>query len=366
MKKVLIIAQGGLNRGGIQTVIMNYLRCLHNTYSFDIVVFSKDKRDYDEEFLSYGGQIFRMYYGGGSSRLGKQREKFLRFTKGYFYLKKILKDGGPYDVVHCHNGIESTFALKAAKKMNVPVRISQAHVIFDDHNNNYFFRVKNDFLKKIINKNATHQIGCSKLACDSSFFASYFIIKNPFDSIVFSQTDYDENSFSCPVLIQVGNISNLKNQLYSAKILYHIVKRYKDARLIFVGKAYGGYDLLLNDYIDSNSLKGNVEFHSATSNIPLLMSQACYLVQPSRTESFAIVLVEAQSMGLRCFASDVIPQEANAGGVRYLSIEDDPCIWANSIMHDFEQSGGCREHYDCSDYKAETISFEIDKIYNSK
>ena len=64
MKKVLIIAQGGLNRGGIQTVIMNYLRCLHNTYSFDIVVFSKDKRDYDEEFLSYGGQIFRMYYGG--------------------------------------------------------------------------------------------------------------------------------------------------------------------------------------------------------------------------------------------------------------------------------------------------------------
>ena len=47
MKKVLIIAQGGLNRGGIQTVIMNYLRCLHNTYSFDIVVFSKDKRDYD-------------------------------------------------------------------------------------------------------------------------------------------------------------------------------------------------------------------------------------------------------------------------------------------------------------------------------
>lgn len=26
MKKVLIIAQGGLNRGGIQTVIMNYLR----------------------------------------------------------------------------------------------------------------------------------------------------------------------------------------------------------------------------------------------------------------------------------------------------------------------------------------------------
>ena len=35
-------------------------------------------------------------------------------------------------------------------------------------------------------------------------------------------------------------------------------------------------------------------------------------------------------------------------------------------MHDFEQSGGCREHYDCSDYKAETISFEIDKIYNSK
>lgn len=366
MKKVLIVAQGGLNRGGIQTVIMNYIRNLHNKYIFDIVVFCNDKRDYDDEFLSYGGQIFRIYFGRGNSRLGKQREKFLRFTKGYFFLKEVLKDKGPYDIIHCHNGIEGAFALKAAKDMNVPVRISQAHVIFDDRGNNFIFKAKNLFLKSCIQKYATHQIGCSMLACESCFKGEYSIIKNPFDSDAFCQEKFEAKVFSQPVLIQVGNISSLKNQLFSAKVLFYIIKRYKDARLIFVGKAYGGYDLLLNDYISANSLNGNVEFHSETSNIPLLMSQAGYLVQPSKTESFAIVLVEAQSMGLRCFASDVIPPEANAGGVRYLSIDDDPRVWANAIMQDFEKFRGSREHYDCSEYKAEIISLEIDKIYSSK
>lgn len=366
MKKVLIVAQGGLNRGGIQTVIMNYIRNLHNKYVFDIVVFCNDKRDYDDEFLSFGGQIFRLYYGGGKSRFSKQREKLLRFIKGYFFIKKVLKEKGPYDIIHCHNGIESAFALKAAKDMNVPIRISQAHVIFDDHSNNFIFKAKNLILKRSVRKYATHQIGCSILACESCFKGKYSVIKNPFDSDVFCQKKFEAKKFTSPVLIQVGNISSLKNQLFSASVLLDIVKRYKDARLIFVGKAYGGYDILLKNYISANSLNENVEFHSANSNIPLLMSQAGYLVQPSKTESFAIVLVEAQSMGLRCFASDVIPQEANAGGVRYLSINDDPSVWANAIIQDFEKFRGCREHYDCSEYKAEIISLEIDKIYSSK
>ncbi len=365
MKKVLVIAQGGLNRGGIQTVIMNYLRNLHNNYSFDIVVFSKDIRDYDKEFLSFGGRIFRLYYNSGNTRIGKQREKFLRFTKGYLQLKKIMKDYGPYDIIHCHNGIESAFSLKAAKEMKIPIRITQAHVIFNDQYSNLFFRLKNTVLKKIIFNNATHQIGCSQLACTTSFYGKYSIIMNPYDSKAFSQNKFIENSFSAPVLIQVGNISSLKNQLYSVSILSHIVKRYRNAKLIIVGKAFGNYITQLDEYISANLLKDNIEFYQADSNIPLLMSQACYLVQPSTTESFAIVLVEAQSMGLRCFASDIIPQEANAGGVRYMSIKENSEKWAKAIMNDFEQSGGHREHYDCSSYRAEKISLEISKIYNS-
>ena len=157
------------------------------------------------------------------------------------------------------------------------------------------------------------------LACESCFKGEYSIIKNPFDSYSFCQEKFEAKVFSQPVLIQVGNISSLKNQLFSAKVLFYIIKRYKDARLIFVGKAYGGYDLLLNNYISANSLNGNVEFYSETSNIPLLMSQAGYLLQPSRTESFAIVLVEAQSMGLRCFASNVIPQLHSSASIKALT-----------------------------------------------
>ena len=40
MNKILLVAQGGFERGGIQSVLINIVRTLHTRYRFDIVLFT--------------------------------------------------------------------------------------------------------------------------------------------------------------------------------------------------------------------------------------------------------------------------------------------------------------------------------------
>ena len=90
-EKILLIAQEGLNKGGVQTVIMSIVRNLSHKYQFDIVLFTKEQRFYDNEFLEYGGRIFRIAFLKSRNVNVRRVEKLLRNTLGLFYLKRIIK-----------------------------------------------------------------------------------------------------------------------------------------------------------------------------------------------------------------------------------------------------------------------------------
>ena len=78
------------------------------------------------------------------------------------------------------------------------------------------------------------------------------------------------------------------------------------------------------------------------------MHSASVLMQPSVTEGFGIVLVEAQATGLFCCASDSVPRQTDLGGAVYLPLSDGPGKWADAIL----SQGRYRERhpYDCSPY----------------
>ena len=50
----------GLGNGGVQAVMMNIIRNMHKEYLFDMLLFTSEKRHYDDEFLTYGGKIYRI------------------------------------------------------------------------------------------------------------------------------------------------------------------------------------------------------------------------------------------------------------------------------------------------------------------
>lgn len=363
MEKILLVAQEGLNKGGVQTVIMSIVRNLSHKYQFDIILFTNEERFYDEEFESYGGQIFRISFIKSRNKYARRFEKFLRKTLGFHLIKKIIRKNGPYKAIHCHNSIESPTALSAAIECGIRNRLNQIHVVFNDVDSSSIMKKRHDELKKQMFEKATTCIGCSELACRSFFKNNFLIVLNPFDEERFKLQDI-ETTFSSPKLIQVGNFSNLKNQIYSLMIFKEILKEFPEAHLTFVGHDDGGYEAKMENIIKQLSIDDKIEMYPADADIPQLMNCSSYLLMPSRTESFGIVLVEAQAMGLRCFASDIIPKEPNAGGCKYLSISEDPKVWAEAIIEDFSITKGIHQVFNIDKFKSGTIANQIDQLYN--
>lgn len=366
MNKILLVAQGGFERGGIQSVLINIVRTLHTRYRFDIVLFTNTHGGYEEEFLRYGGNVFTIpisEYG-----IKKQISGYTRFITDYKRIKKIIKENGPYQCIHTNSGIDSWTALKAANECGIKCRIAHSHVVYNNLESAFTRKLIDKLSAHKIKRYATHLLGCSQLACDSMYGKNTqsIVLPNPYDDLKFDSGKYDQNlDTDSPVLIQVGSYSNIKNQIYSLKILLHLIKVYPYAKIHFVGFDNDNYESQMKDFIINNKIEANVEMHSADSNIPELLSKSHYFLLPSRTESFAIVLVEAQAMGLKCFVSDVVPTVSNAGGCIYLSIRDSEILWADTIISDFVRTKGTHAKYDCSKFTNAEYASKINQIYSA-
>lgn len=59
-KRVLMVSCEGLGNGGVQAIMMGIVRNLYTECHFDMLLFTSEKRYYDDEFLKYGGKIFRV------------------------------------------------------------------------------------------------------------------------------------------------------------------------------------------------------------------------------------------------------------------------------------------------------------------
>ena len=91
-----------------------------------------------------------------------------------------------------------------------------------------------------------------------------------------------------------------------------------------------------------------------------------YLLLPSKKEGFGIVAIEAQSVGDRVFASDMIPKTIDCGGVVFLSLNKGAENWANTLINDYEITRGEHKNYDCSAFCLENVMEVYQKIYEGK
>ena len=135
--------------------------------------------------------------------------------------------------------------------------------------------------------------------------------------------------------VQIGTFSITKNQLFSVKVIQALRKIGHDARLVLIGFQDGSYIELVKKYVTEHRLGECVSFLSGETDSRIVLSGASYLLMPSLHEGFGIVLIEAQAMGVKCFASDQIPRSTNCGGVEYLPLDTN--LWVKSIEEDFQK-----------------------------
>ena len=109
-----------MDRGGIETMLMNYYRHIDRSkVQFDFIVNKQKPGDYDDEIRRLGGHI---YQSPGLDPL--HYPAYLRFVQQTVAADPRIR------ILHAHNEAMELYALKGAEKAGLPVRIAHAHNIW--------------------------------------------------------------------------------------------------------------------------------------------------------------------------------------------------------------------------------------------
>lgn len=365
-KKILLVFDKGLGHGGVQSVLMSIVRNLSYEYTFDIIVNTSLKLFFNDEFLSYGGNIFQISYYEGKSSFLKRADFYVRGLYLYRKCLKTIHENMPYIAIHCHNAYESGPVLMAAAKLGIPIRMLHSHAIPTP--DPFIRKLLTDIYKQMYLKNGNYFIGCSEEACVSMFgeVVPYKIISNSYDNKKFNgMLHLNSTSNSQLRLIQVGRFDRIKNQSFSLTLLKKILDKMPNATLDLVGSDGGDAEKTLITEAKNLSIEKHVSIYRTDADIPLLLRRANAFILPSIVEGFGIALVEAQAMGLRCYASDSVPRTTDCGGCMYISLADID-RWVDVILNDYFLYKGKHEIYDCGEYSEENIMNHYLKIYGGR
>lgn len=122
------------------------------------------------------------------------------------------------------------------------------------------------------------------------------VIPNPISFLPQKKTTQKEKRIIC-----VGSISYNKGYDLLIEAWNLIAKDFPDWKIDIFGKGDASkYQKMINDY----HLQESIHFCGPTNNVQQEMSHSSFLVLPSRSEGFGMVLIEAMACGIPCIAFD--------------------------------------------------------------
>lgn len=317
-----------MNRGGLETMLMNYYRNIDRTkVQFDFLTHrpENEKKDYDDEIRSLGGKIYHMPVLNPFSR------NYMKSLDAFF------KEHKEYKIVHSHLDCLSAYPLKIAKKNGVPVRIAHSHNTSQEKNLKYLIK---DYSKKQIPKYATHLFACGREAGEWMFGNHKFqIMNNAIDAKKFvyneevrKQKRQELGLDGKFVVGHVGRFNLQKNHEFLIEIFKELSIKEQDAVLLLVGN--GELQDKIKEKVEKMGLEKRVIFYGISERIYEILQVMDSFVFPSLFEGLGIALVEAQAAGIQSFASkDVIPQEAKVTKLcHFISLDKSPKEWSEHIL----------------------------------
>lgn len=315
-----------MNRGGLETMIMNYYRNINREkIQFDFLVHRSYRADYDDEIEKLGGKIYRIpALNPFSTTYQKELDNF-------------LKKHPEYSIIHVHQDCMSSIILKVAEKNGVKVRIAHSHSSNQDKNFKYYIKL---FYRRQIPKYATDLLACGKKAGDWMFLgAPFHVMNNAIDAkqYVFNlnkrkeirkKLGIGENEI---VIGHVGRFSPPKNHDFLIQIFEKMTKK-TNAKLLLVGD--GGLRKNIEEKVENLGLKEKVIFTGVRSDVADLMQGMDVFVFPSIYEGLPVTMVEAQASGLPCVISSNVPKETILIPelVKFLDLSDTLNKWEQCIL----------------------------------
>jgi glycosyltransferase involved in cell wall biosynthesis len=334
-KRILHVV-GSMNRGGVETWLMHVLRRNDpQRCQMDFLVHTDEPGAYDAEARAHGSRIIHCPHAS-------------RPASYAINLRKILREYGPYDVVHSHVHHYSGYVLRVACRAGVPMRIAHSHLDTApaETHARLVRRMYLALMTTWIDRYATVGLAASAQAAAALFGRAwsanprwsvlyYGIDLRPFRSSVDPLQVRAELGIPAKAYVvgHIGRFDPQKNHDLFVEIAAQIAQRDRNAYFLLVGD--GPLRHAVQQKVASLGLADRFVFTGVRSDVATLMMGAMDLfLLPSLYEGLPLVALEAQAAGLPTVLSDTIAPEVevDANLTKRLSLSQPAADWALTVL----------------------------------
>lgn len=371
MIKILYVLNNALDRGGTESVVLNYYYALQHDDTIQIE-FALHATQSEIENSSLTRQLI---LSGGVVHLITPRR--IDFKKERYDLKILLLKGN-YDIVHSHSDAIGADVLKLAKECGVKVRIAHCH--------NTNFTINPDSFKNVvkwcylnicrlrIRYVANYFMACSVSAAIWLFGENKakitYILNNAINVSKYSFSEEKRkkirNQFRLDnkyVIGHVGRLSYQKNHEFLIRIFSEIHKTNANSILMLIGE--GELRTELEALCKKLGIAKDVIFCGASDNVGDILSAFDVFAFPSRYEGLSLALVEAQANGLHCVVNNTekVSKAADlTGQITWVPIEDKNG-WINALIREYPRNQNANTAIKAHGYDLTEEASKLRKYY---
>jgi len=328
--KVLRII-GECKTGGTETIALNYYKNLnHDLVGMDFLFYGPSLPRFSKELEANGDKVINVV-DYTENLVGSIRE-----------IRDVVKDG-KYDIVHAQLNALNFFPLLGAYLGGAKIRIAANHSTA-----NMKYEPKKSIVKYLVRPSAgmlaTNYAACSEYAGKWCFGKRALkngkikIIHNAIDLSSFNYSDETRQTVRSKmgwdgkfVIGHAGRFTEQKNHKFMVEIFAKIHEKCPEALLAFAGDGH-----LMDEVktqVEELGLTDSVQFLGVRFDMNELMQGMDIFLFPSLYEGLGNVITEAQAVGLRSIASDVVPNEVKMTElVDFISLNKSADFWADSIL----------------------------------
>lgn len=319
--------------GGVTRSAMKYWKYVdHDRFQFDFATCSKSL-DFEKTITEQGCKVHYI------SCYAEQNKK--QFCEE---LKRILLQD--YDVVHINTTWWKSFTVEQVAKevgiKNIIVHARNSYVdIIDDVKREQEFQIHEKCKRKFMEDMATHLLACSREAADFLFGpqiprSKIILFHNALDIERYrynkktrERMRQDLGLIDRFVIGTVGRMAYAKNPEFLLECFYEIQKKEEKAVLLLIGD--GELKEQLAEKISQYGICEKVKMIGNVDNVEDYLQAMDLFAFPSRFEGLGNALIEAQTAGLKCVASDHVPMATKVtDNIIYLELDKNE--WIREIL----------------------------------
>lgn len=326
--------------GGISSFIRNKVESVDSSkVIFDVATFNDYTEDFSLEISQQGGRIFRIP--------NPKKEGVLHYLRTY---RSILKNNGPYDIVHCHIGGYRGFVFYLLSKLEGVKRfIIHAHSSQPYYSKGMPVRAQLlSSFERFLNQHASDQ----KLSCGVNASRYHFgesavnkkevlHIPNSIDLDKYMKSYSTEEIKELKkrngipegrtIIGHVGRFDENKNHRFMLDLVEVLRDSGYSFTWLFIGTGKLYDDIKKETQI--RQIENNVRLLGRREDVEDLYPLMDVFVLPSYSEGLPTVCVESQAAGVPCVISDTITQEVDMklGMAQFISLQAPMSTWVDAI-----------------------------------